>query len=115
MSGYLPESSYNVNTRQMLDDFYPRALQWFTTEDIPDDVVNIDIYKSYPNILLNNIHPIPKYTIHDVIEPFSCKNDLRQCGEFYIDETILKNYGTPLKIEAGFYSSNLISFIISLI
>ena len=112
MSGYLPESSYNVNTRQMLDDFYPRALQWCTTEDIPDDVVNIDISKSYPSILLNNTSPVPIYTIHDVIEPFNCKSDLRLCGEFYINETILKNYGSPLKIEAGFYSSNLISYLV---
>ena len=54
MCGYLPESSYNLNTRQMLDDFYPRALQWCSTDDMPDDVVNIDICKSYPNILLHN-------------------------------------------------------------
>ena len=112
MSGYLPESSYNVNTRQMLDDFYPRALQWCTTDDIPDNVVNIDICKSYPSILLNNKNPIPIYSIHDTVEQFFCKNDLRQCGEFYIDETILNNYGTPLKIEAGFYSSNLISYLV---
>ena len=52
------------------------------------------------------------YTIHDVIEPFECKNDLKLCGEFYIDETILNNYGTPLIIEAGFYSSNLISYLV---
>lgn len=42
MCGYLPESSYNINTRQILDDFYIRALQWSTTEDILDNVVNID-------------------------------------------------------------------------
>ena len=112
LNGYIPESSYNVNTRQMLDDFYPRALQWCTTDDIPDDVISIDIAKCYPSILLNNTQPIPLYTIHDVIEPFGCKSDLRNCGEFYIDETILNNYGNPIKIEAGFYSSNLISFMV---
>ena len=112
INGYITESSYNDNTRDMLDDFYPRALQWCTTNDIPHDVVNIDICKSYPNILLNNTQPIPVYTIHDVIEPFNCKNNLKLCGEFYIDETILNNYGTPLKIEAGFYSSNLISYLV---
>ena len=68
MCGYLPESTYNVRTREMLDDFYPKALQWCITEDIPDDVVSIDISKSYPNILLNNTSPIPIYTIHEVIE-----------------------------------------------
>ena len=110
--GYIPESSYNVHTRQMLDEYYPRALQWCTTNDMPDDVVSIDISKCYPNILLNNNHEIPIYTIHDVIEPFNCKTDLRKCGEFYIDETILFNYGNPIKIEAGFYSSNLISYLV---
>ena len=40
---------------------------------------------------------------------------MRQCGEFYIDETILNNYGTPLKIEAGFYSSNLISYLVDVL
>ena len=112
MCGYLPESTYNVNRREMLDDFYPRALQWCTTGNIPDDIVSIDISKSYPNILLNNTSPIPVYSIHDVIEPFNCKSDLRQCGEFYINETILNNYGSPLQIEAGFYSSNLISYLV---
>lgn len=52
MCGYLSESSYNVNTRQILDDFYLRALQWCTTDNIPEDVVNIDISKSYPNIII---------------------------------------------------------------
>ena len=112
LNGYIPESCYNVNTRQMLDDFYPRALQWCTYDDIPDDVVSIDIAKCYPSILLNNNHEIPLYSIHDVIEPFNCKSDLRNCGEFYIDETVLENYSNPIKIEAGFYSSNLISYLV---
>ena len=110
--GYLPQSTYNVCAREMLDDYYPRALQWCTTEDIPDDVVNIDISKSYPNVLLNNCVPIPVYSIHNVVEPFQCKSDLRKCGEFYIEETVLYNYGTPLKIEAGFYSSALVSYLV---
>ena len=112
LSGYIPESSYNVNTLQMLDDFYPRALQWCTTDDIPDDVVSIDIAKCYPSILLNNNHEIPVYSIHDVVEPFNCKSDLTHCGEFYIDETVLDIYSNPIKIEAGFYSSNLISYLV---
>ena len=112
LNGYIPESCYNVNTRQMLDDYHPRALQWCTFDDIPDDVVSIDIAKCYPSILLNNKHEIPLYSIHDVFEPFNCKNDLRNCGEFYIDETVLENYSNPIKIEAGFYSSNLISYLV---
>ena len=110
--GYLPQSTYNVQTREMLDDFYPRALQWCTTEDIPDDVVNIDISKSYPNVLLNNRTPIPVYSIHDVVGPYTCRSDLRLNGEFYLEETILYNYGTPLKIEAGFYSGDLVSYLV---
>ena len=115
LNGYIPESLYNVNTRQMLDNFYPRALQWCTIDDIPDDVISIDIAKCYPSILLNNTQPIPLYTIHGVVEPFNCKSDLRKCGEFYIDETILYNYRTPLKIEAGFYSSNLVSYLVKVL
>lgn len=113
MCGWLPESQYNTRTRQLLDDFYPRALQWCSTEQQPDNLVNIDISKCYPSILLNNTPPIPVYTIHDVIEPFHCHNDLNQCGEFYIDETVIKNFDSPIKIEAGFYSSNLISFLVN--
>ena len=113
LKGYIPESTYNINTRQMLDDFYPRALQWCTMDDIPNNIVSIDISKSYPNILLNNTHPIPPYTIHNVIEPFNCKSYLTLCGEFYIDETILNNYSNPIKIEAGFYSSNLVSNLVN--
>ena len=110
--GYLPQSTYNVQTRDMLDDYYPRALQWCTTEDIPDDVINIDISKSYPNVLLNNKTPIPVYSIHDVVEPYTCISDLRKSGEFYVEETILYNYGIPLKIEAGFYSGDLVSYLV---
>ena len=111
LCGYDPESSYNVKTRKMVD-FYPRALQWCTTDDVPENVVNIDICKSYPSVLLRNTSPIPVYTIHNKIEPFNCKSDLRQCGEFYIDDTTLDNYGAPIRLEAGFYSSNLISYLV---
>lgn len=96
----------------MLYDYYPRALQWCTTENIPHDVVSFDICKSYPAVLLKNNSSIPTYSIHDVIEPFVCRSDLRKCGEFYIDEVVLNNYGTPINIEAGFYSSNLVSYLI---
>ena len=113
LNGYIPESSYNVNTRQMLDEYYPKALQWCTTDDIPEDVISIDIAKCYPSILLNNIHEIPIYNIHDVVEPFNHKSDLKLCGEFYIDETVLENYSNPIKIEAGFYSSNLVSYLVN--
>ena len=113
LTGYIQPSSYNVKTRQMLDDYYPRALQWCTVDDIPEDVVSIDICKCYPSILLNNQDPIPVYSIHDVIEPFNGINDLQKCGEFYIDETVLHNYSNPIQIEAGFYSSNLISYLVN--
>ena len=39
LNGYIPESSYNIHTRQMLDEYYPKALQWCTTNDIPEDVL----------------------------------------------------------------------------
>ena len=114
MFGYLPESTYNVHTREILDDYYPRALQWCTTdEDIPDDVVNIDISKCYPDVVLNNESDIPIYDIHNVIEPFKGKNDLNQLGEFYIDETVLENFSSPIKIEAGFYTYNLVRYLVS--
>lgn len=102
MAGFLPESQYNSKAREMLDDYYPRALQRCSTEQQPEGFANIDISKCYLSTLLNNMKPIPAYLIHDVIEPFKCKNYLNQCGEFYIDETIIKNFGCPLKIEAGF-------------
>lgn len=66
--GYLPESNYNVQAMQMLDDIYPRAMQWCTENDIPDDTLNIDICKCYPSILLHNNQPIPVYTIHDTVK-----------------------------------------------
>ena len=98
-----PESKYNTKTCEMLDDYYPRALQWCSTEEQPDNLVNIDISKCYPSILLNNTRPIPVYTIHDIIEPFSCRND----------ETVIESFGCPIKIEAGFYSSNLIWYLVN--
>ena len=48
----------------------------------------------------------------DVVEKFFCKNDSRRCGEFYIDEYVLPNFKAPIKIEAGFYSNALVSFLV---
>lgn len=45
----------------MLDDVYPRALQWCAIKDIPDNVMNIDIY-IYAN------HTPMYYSIHDTVE-----------------------------------------------
>lgn len=113
MCGFFPESEYNVvHTRQMLDDFYPRALQWCSFKQIPNKLVNIDICKCYPSVLLNNCEPIPVYTIHDVVRPFGTKDELRSCGEAFLDEVTLKIFGFPLKIEAGFYTNNLVFFLV---
>ena len=72
MNGYLPESSYNNKTREMLDRFYPRALQWCSFGDIPKGLVNIDISKQFPSILIKATakHGIPIYTIHETVEKF---------------------------------------------
>ena len=43
MRGYLPESQYDTKTREVLDDFYLRALQWCSTDPVPDNVVSLDI------------------------------------------------------------------------
>ena len=111
MCGYLPESTYNLKTRQILDEFYPRALQFCSTQDIPDDLVNIDICKWYPSVLLNNENAIPIYSIHDTIEKFKDFQDLGLTGEFYIDEYNLEKFDCEIKIEAGFYSSNLVNVL----
>ena len=97
----------------MLDDYYPKALQWCTTDNMPEDVVSIDIAKCYPSVLLNNENPIPVYSIHDIFEPFDSESDLKQCGEFYLNETVLNNYSNPIKIESGFYSSNLVLYLVN--
>ena len=78
MRGWLPESQYNTQTRQMLDDFYPRVLQRCSTQKQPEGLVNIDISKCYPSklIIINNVRPIPVYTIHDTVDLVPCYNDL---------------------------------------
>ena len=63
---------------------------------------------SYPSISIKNKQPIPIYSIRDNITRFSDISDLEKTGEFYIDEVILDKYGCDLKIDAGFYSSNLV-------
>ena len=67
MRGYLPESQYDTKTREVLDDFYPRVLQWCSTDPAPDNLVSLDISKCYPSILIDNETPIPLYSIHDII------------------------------------------------
>ena len=109
MVGYLPESSYNNKTRQILDNMYPKAIQWCSFEDQPDNLVNIDKCKQFPSILIQNGKTIPIYTIHDHIEKFEGKqkmdNDigiyypkLNNNGEFYINEFTIKIFGVPLKL-----------------
>ena len=36
---FFPESSYNEQTMKMLDVYYPRALQWFTIEQLPNEEI----------------------------------------------------------------------------
>lgn len=43
MRGYLPDSQYYIKTRQVLDDFYPRALQWCSTDPQPDNLVSLHL------------------------------------------------------------------------
>ena len=111
MRGYLPESQYDTKTWEVLDDFYPRALQWCSTDPAPDNLVSLDISKCYPSILIDNESPIPLYTIHDIIKPFDAV--LRIC-EYYIDEYVIdKRLGKGIKIEAGFYSEPLVRALIT--
>ena len=98
-NGYLPESSYNSKTREILDRFEPKALyycdtKYFDEEDEP--YKHFDICKSYPNMLINNSEPIPIYSIHDDIETFDGIDDLEKNEEFYIDEVVLDKYGCDL-------------------
>ena len=104
MRGYLPESQYDTKTREVLDDFYPRALQWCLTDPAPDNLVSLDISKCYPSKLIDNKSPIPLYTIHDIIKPFNGVFDGKDMtGEYYIDEYVInKRLGKGIKIEAGF-------------
>ena len=84
MCGLLPESNYDVKTQQVLDAFYPKALQWCSTDDQRDNVASIDISKCYPSILINNREPIPLYTKHDIIEPFTYEHQLNYYEEFIL-------------------------------
>ena len=111
MRGYLPESQYDTKTREVLDDFYPRALQWCSTDPAPDNLVSLDISKCYPSILMDNESPIPLYTILDIIDSFS---GVFGVGEYYIDEYVIdKRLGKGDKIEAGFYSKPLVHALIA--
>ena len=59
MRGYLPESQYDTKTREVLDDFYRRALQWCSTDPAPDNLVSLDVSKCYPSIGIDNESPMP--------------------------------------------------------
>ena len=62
--------------------------------------------------MINNKEPIPLYTIHEVIEPFS-EDDLRyNYGEYYIDEYVLNSWAKGINTEAGFYSKRLVQMLI---
>ena len=96
---------------RIIDDSYPRALQWCSTDPVPDNLVSLDISKCYPSILIDNDQPIPLYTIHDIIKPF---NGVFGVGEYYIDEYVIdKRLGKGIKIEAGFYSKQLVQALIT--
>ena len=113
--GCLPESQYDTKTLEVLDDFYPRARQWCSTDPAPDNLVSLDISKRYPSILIDNKTPIPIYTIHDIIKPFNGVFDSKDVtGEYYIDEYVIeKRLGKGINIEAEFYSEPLIRALIT--
>ena len=97
--------SHSIIIRQdKCEDFYPKALQWCSTNRQPQDLENIDISKCYPSILVDSKMPILVYTVHDMVEPFIGFTELQRNGEFYVDETVINCFGVPLKLEAGFYS-----------
>ena len=111
MCGYLPKSQCDTKTAQVLDDFCPRALQWCSRSEQPDNLVSLDISECYPSILIDNKTPIPVYTIHNVIEPFTHRSQLNYYGKFYIDEYVIQRFGANIKIEAGFYSRDLVWYL----
>ena len=119
LSGQVDESAYNTQARNIIDSYYPKALQWVNRDyDITDeDILNIksiDISKCYPSILLHNKSLIPVYTIHDKIEEFDPINDnIVNHAEYYIDEYNLAIYGANIAIESAFYSSDLIEYLLS--
>ena len=84
-------------------------------EDDDDQYKHFDICKSYPNVLINNTEPIPLCSIHDETEVFGGLDDLEQTGEFYIDEVVLDKKGCDLKKEAGFYSKNLVKYLVQVL
>ncbi|CAH3029586.1 unnamed protein product [Porites evermanni] len=111
MRGYLPESQYDTKTREILEDFYPRPLQWCSTDPAPDNLVSLNISKCYPSILIDNESPIPLYTIHDIIKPF---DGVFKTGEYYIEEYVIeKRLRKGIKIEAGFYRKQLVQTLIA--
>ena len=113
MRGYLPESQYDTKTREVLDDFYPRTLQWCSTDPRPENLTSLDNSKCYPSILIDNKHPIPLYTIHDVIEPFNGAFDSKDMlGKYYRDEYVFDRMGEGIEIEAGFYGEQLVNALI---
>lgn len=113
MRGYLLESQYNTKTREIIDDNYPRALQWCSTDPVPENLVSLDICKCYPSILINNKEPIPLYAIHDITRPFSEHDLTYNYGEYYIDVYVFNSWAKGMKIEAGFYSKRLVQILIS--
>ena len=62
--------------------------------------------------MINNKEPIPVYTIYDIIEPFTRKYQLNYCGEFYIDEFTINQFGCDIKFEAGFYTRQLVKHLV---
>ena len=113
MNGYIPESSYNNKTRYLLDRFYPRAIQWCSLEKKSRNLVNIDICKQFPSILINNSTIIPIYTIHDAVEQFGGNpSELNNNGEFYINKFTIHKFGQHIPIESAFCHVSLIKYLV---
>lgn len=102
----------DTKTLKVLDDFYPRALQWCSNDSAPDNPTALDISKCYPSVLIDNKVPIPIYTIHDAIWSIDWNRDVKTTGEYYIDEYVFDRMGKGIKIESGFDSRNLVEALI---
>lgn len=102
--GTPPESFYNVEVQDILDDYAPSAIT-DGYDEVKDNknVMGFDIFKSYSSVLYHNELDIPLYNV--LANWIDYDDSDIQCGEYFLDCVVL---GRRL---FGVYSWNLVSWL----
>ena len=106
--GKIPHNFYNNETKNIIDQYFPRAFIQ-SLDDMyldPENAKNIDLNSSYPNAIINNQDNIPIFTGFDYFRKY--KNFVYKNSFFLVKKNVIISQLNNLVIPSGLYYTSLI-------